>query len=60
LFLLSYRRSEAIMSAATAVSTGIWAVVLTTALTDGSIAPLIVAAVLGAALIAWSAKLARK
>lgn len=60
LFLLSYRRSEAIMSAATAVSTGIWAVVLTTALTDGSIAPLIVAAVLGAALIAWSAKLTRK
>ncbi|MFM9123323.1 MAG: hypothetical protein ACKOQX_10780, partial [Actinomycetota bacterium] len=59
-FLLSYRRSEAIMSAATAVSTGIWAVVLTTALTDGSIAPLIVAAVLGAALIAWSAKLTRK
>ncbi|MFM8777541.1 MAG: hypothetical protein ACKOEH_11795, partial [Actinomycetota bacterium] len=59
-FLLSYRRSEAIMSAATAVSTGIWAVVLTTALTDGSIAPLIVAAVLGAAMIAWSAKLTRK
>lgn len=60
LFLIAYRRSEALMSAATAVSTGIWAVVLTSALTDGSLAPLIVAAVLGAAMVAWGAKLTRK
>lgn len=60
LFLIAYRRSEALMSAATAVSTGIWAVVLTSALTDGSIAPLIVAAGLGAAMVGWGARLARK
>ncbi len=60
LFLLSYRRSEALMSAATAMSTGVWAVVLTGALTDGSLAPLIVAAVLGAALVVWGARFARK
>lgn len=60
LFLFSYRRSEAMMSAATAVSTGVWAVVLTNALTDGSIAPLIVAAVLGVGLIAWATRLTRK
>ena len=59
LFLIAYRRSEALMSAATAVSTGIWAVVLTSALTDGSIAPLIVAAALGAAMVGWGARLAR-
>lgn len=60
LFLIAYRRSEALMSAATAVSTGIWAVVLTSALTDGSIAPLIVAAGIGAAMVGWGARLARK
>jgi hypothetical protein len=60
LFLISYRRSEAMMSAATAVSTGVWAVVLTTALTEGSLVPLVVAAALGAAMIAWGAKLTRK
>ena len=60
LFLIAYRRSEALMSAATAVSTGIWAVVLTSALTEGSLVPLIVAAVLGAAMVAWGAKLTRK
>lgn len=60
LFLFAYRRSEALMSAATAVSTGVWAVVLTSALTDGSLAPLIVAAVLGAVMVIWGAKLARK
>jgi hypothetical protein len=48
------------MSAATAVSTGIWAVVLTAALTEGSLVPLIVAATLGAAMIAWGARLTRK
>ena len=60
LFLIAYRRSEALMSAATAVSTGIWAVVLTAALTEGSLVPLIVAAVLGAVMIAWGARLTRK
>lgn len=60
LFLIAYRRSEALMSAATAVSTGIWAVVLTAALTQGSLVPLVVAAALGAAMIAWGAKLTRK
>jgi len=60
LFLIAYRRSEALMSAATAVSTGVWAVVLTAALTQGSLVPLVVAAALGAAMIAWGAKLTRK
>ena len=60
LFLVAYRRSEALMSAATAVSTGIWAVVLTAALTQGSLVPLVVAAALGVAMIAWGAKLTRK
>lgn len=60
LFLLSYRRGEAMMSAATAVSTGIWAVVLTSALTEGAIAPLIAAAVIGAGLIVWGSRLSRR
>lgn len=60
LFLIAYRRSEALMSAATAVSTGMWAVVLTAALTEGSLVPLVVAAALGAAMIAWGAKLTRR
>ena len=60
LFLIAYRRSEALMSAATAVSTGVWAVVLTAALTEGSLVPLVVAAALGGAMIAWGAKLTRK
>jgi len=60
LFLIAYRRSEALMSAATAVSTGLWAVVLTAALTEGSLVPLIVAAALGAAMVVWGAKLTRK
>ncbi len=60
LFIVAYRRSEALMSAATAVSTGVWAVVLTAALTQGSLVPLVVAAALGAAMIAWGAKLTRK
>ena len=60
LFLIAYRRSEALMSAATAVSTGIWAVVLTAALTEGSLVPLIVAAALGVAMIACGARLTRK
>ena len=60
LFLVAYRRSQALMSAATAVSTGMWAVVLTAALTEGSLVPLVVAAALGAAMIAWGAKLTRR
>lgn len=60
LFLLAYRRGEALMSAATSVSTGVWAVVLTTALTEGAIAPLVVAAVIGAGLIAWGLRLSRR
>lgn len=60
LFLIAYRRSEALMSAATAVSTGMWAVVLTAALTEGSLVPLVVAAALGAAMIVWGAKLTRR
>jgi hypothetical protein len=60
LFLVAFRRSQALMSAATAVSTGMWAVVLTAALTEGSLVPLVVAAALGAAMIAWGAKLTRR
>lgn len=60
LFLLAYRRGDALMSAATAVSTGVWAVVLTGALTDGAIAPLIVAAGVGAALVFWGIRLSRR
>jgi hypothetical protein len=60
LFLVAYRRSQALMSAATAVSTGMWAVVLTVALTEGSLVPLVVAAALGAAMVVWGAKLTRK
>ena len=60
LFLLAYRRGDALMSAATAVSTGVWAVVLTGALTDGAIAPLIVAAGVGAALVFWGIQLSRR
>lgn len=60
LFLLSYRRGDALMSAATSVSTGVWAVVLTGALTDGAIAPLIAAAGVGAALVFWGIRLSRR
>jgi len=60
LFVLAYRRSDALMSAATAVSTGVWAVVLTSALTSGAIAPLIVAAGVGAALVVWGLRLSRR
>ena len=60
LFLLAYRRSDALMSAATAVSTGIWAVVLTGALTEGAIASLVVAALVGAGLVFWGIRLSRR
>jgi hypothetical protein len=60
LFLVAYRRGDAMLSAATAISTGIWAVVLTGNLTSGRIAPLIVAAVVGAGLILWGTRLRRR
>jgi hypothetical protein len=60
LFLLAYRRGDALMSAATAVSTGVWAVVLTGAFTDGAIAPIIAAAGVGAALVFWGIRLSRR
>jgi hypothetical protein len=60
LFLLAYRRSDALMSAATAVSTGVWAVVLTGALTEGAIVPIIAAAGVGAALVFWGIRLSRR
>ena len=60
LFLVAYRRGDAMLSAATAISTGIWAVVLTGNLTSGRIAPLVVAAVVGAGLILWGTRLRRR
>jgi hypothetical protein len=60
LFVFAYRRGEAMMSAATAVSTGVWAVVLAFALTEGALAPLIVSAVLGVGLIVWGSRLSRR
>ena len=60
LFVFAYRRGEAMMSAATAVSTGVWAVVLSFALTEGALAPLIVSAVLGVGLIVWGSRLSRR
>ena len=60
LFLLAYRRSDALMSAATAVSTGVWAVVLTGALTEGAIVPIIAAAGVGAGLVFWGIRLSRR
>jgi len=38
----------------------VWAVVLTSALTSGAIAPLIVAAGVGAALVVWGLRLSRR
>lgn len=60
LFVVAYRRGEALASAATAVSTGVWAVVLSFALTEGALAPLIVSAVIGVGLIAWGIRLSRQ
>lgn len=60
LFVFAYRRGEAMMSAATAVSTGVWAVVLSFALTEGALAPLIISAVLGVGLIVWGSRLSRR
>ena len=60
LFVFAYRRGEALMSAATAVSTGVWAVVLSFALTEGALAPLIVSAAVGVGLIVWGSRLSRR
>ena len=60
LFVVAYRRGEVLASAATAVSTGVWAVVLSFALTEGALAPLVVSAVIGAGLIAWGMRLSRQ
>lgn len=59
LFLLAYKRSEALLASATAVSTGVWGVVLAATLTTGAFAPIIAAAVIGIALIAWGLRLSR-
>lgn len=60
LFLVAYRRRELLMSAATAISTGVWAVVLSISLTSGALVPLIVAALTGLALIVWGSRLSRR
>ena len=59
LFLLAYKRSEALMASAAAISTGVWGVVLAATLTTGAFAPIIVAAVVGVALITWGLRLSR-
>lgn len=60
LFLVAYRRGEALLTAATAVATGVWSVVLTITLTSGALAPLVVAALVGVALIVWGTRLSRR
>ena len=59
LFLLAYKRSEALMASAAAISTGAWGVVLAATLTTGAFAPIIVAAAIGVALITWGLRLSR-
>ena len=59
LFLLAYKRSEALMASAAAISTGVWGVVLAATLTTGAFAPIIVAAAIGIALITWGLRLSR-
>ena len=59
LFLMAYKRSEALLASATAVSTGVWGVVLAATLTTGAFAPIIAAAVIGVALITWGLRLSR-
>lgn len=59
LFLMAYKRSEALLASATAVSTGVWGVVLAATLTSGAFAPIIVAALVGVALITWGLRLSR-
>jgi len=59
LFLLAYKRSEALMASAAAISTGVWGVGLAATLTSGAFAPIIVAAAIGIALITWGLRLSR-
>jgi hypothetical protein len=59
LFLLAYKRSEALMASAAAISTGVWGVVLAATLTTGAFAPIIAAALIGVALILWGLRLSR-
>jgi len=59
LFLLAYKRSEALMASAAAISTGVWGVVLAATLTTGAFAPIIIAAVIGVALITLGLRLSR-
>jgi hypothetical protein len=59
LFLLAYKRSEALMASAAAISTGVWGAVLAATLTTGAFAPIIVAAAIGVALITWGLRLSR-
>jgi hypothetical protein len=59
LFLLAYKRSEALLASATAVSTGVWGVVLAATLTTGAFAPIIAAALIGISLITWGLRLSR-
>jgi len=59
LFLLAYKRSEALMASAAAISTGVWGVGLAATLTSGAFAPIIVAAVIGIVLITWGLRLSR-
>ena len=59
LFLLAYKRSEALMASAAAISTGVWGVGLAATLTSGAFAPIIIAAVIGVALITLGFRLSR-
>jgi len=59
LFLLAYKRSEPLMASAAAISTGVWGVGLAATLTSGAFAPIIIAAVIGVALITLGFRLSR-
>jgi hypothetical protein len=59
LFLLAYKRSEPLMASAAAISTGVWGVGLAATLTSGAFAPIIIAAVIGVALITLGLRLSR-
>ena len=59
LFLLAYKRSEALMASAAAISTGVWGVGLAATLTSGAFAPIIIAAVIGVALVTLGIRLSR-
>jgi hypothetical protein len=59
LFLLAYKRSEALMASAAAIATGVWGVALSATLTTGALAPIIAAAIIGVALIFWGLRLSR-